>query len=383
MKWSGRRYDTGQSVDITVAGGAITAIDPIAQDDNLPWLSAGWIDLQVNGFAGNDLNSSEVVAGDVLKLSEGLLAKGVTAYLPTVVTGSNERMARSLRAVASVNRSDHWLGKTIYGIHLEGPYIASEDGPRGAHPKQHVRKPDWDEFVRFQDAADGLIRMVTIAPETEGAIPFIRRLAENGIVVCIGHTMADDEHLALAVEAGATVSTHLGNGAHPVLPRHPNYIWTQLAEDRLWATFIPDGHHLPPSVLKAMMRAKRDKAVVVSDCVSFGGMPPGRYSSNIGEQVELRADGRLSTVANPHILAGSAYSLDRGIAGAIRYTDMDLREAVEAATVRPGAILGERGLGRLDVGCPAHLTLFDFDERSCEIVVRETVVDGRSMYRLQ
>ncbi|MCD9024033.1 N-acetylglucosamine-6-phosphate deacetylase [Cohnella silvisoli] len=380
MKWRGMNTGTGCAVEVTARNGIITDISQVEEAEGMAWISPGWIDLQVNGFAGFDFNGDSVTSDDVLGVSKALHSKGVTAYLPTVVTGDHDQIKRSMKMIASVKRSDSPVRESIYGIHLEGPYISSEDGPRGAHPKQHVRKPDWEEFLRFQDAADGLIRMVTIAPETEGALSFIEKLVKHDIIVCIGHTMANEQQLKSAVEAGATVSTHLGNGSHTILPRHPNYIWSQLAEDRLWATFIPDGHHLHPAVIKAMVRAKRDKAILVSDCVKFGGMPPGRYQSVIGDEVELREDGRLSTAANPDILAGSAYSLDRGITGAIRYTDMDLREAIEAVTVRPGRALGASSLGRLEVGCPAQLTLFDYDEQTYAISVRETVVAGCSVY---
>lgn len=139
----------------------------------------------------------------------------------------------------------------------------------------------------------------------------------------------------------------------------------------------------PPSgapVLKAMLRAKRDKAVLVSDAVMFGGMAPGRYSSLIGGEVELTADGRLHTVANPAILAGSASSLEVGIANAIRYTDMTLAEAVSAVTVRPAMVLDMPQLGGLAIGSPANLTLFDCDTDGSGMVVRETVVAGERVY---
>jgi len=235
--------------------------------------------------------------------------------------------------------------------------------------------------MRLQYAAEGRIGMVTLAPERVGAIAFIERLADSGVVVAIGHTMATAEQLDDAVRAGATLCTHLGNGSHPMLPRHPNYIWHQLADDRLWATFIPDGHHLAPPVLKAMIRAKREKSILVSDTTQFGGMPPGEYSSLIGGKVVLHEDGWLHTAANPDILAGSAASLDTGIANAIRYTDMDLAEAVEAATLRPAKVMRDERAGRLQVGSPADLTLFDYDVQRGNIAVIETVVSGESVFK--
>jgi N-acetylglucosamine-6-phosphate deacetylase len=347
---------------------------------NLPWISPGWIDLQVNGFEGFDFNDPEVSEKDVIGITQALHKVGVTHYFPTVITGDERRIRHALSVIAAAYRRHPSIRESVAGIHLEGPYLSPEDGPRGAHAKEHIRKPSWEEFLRFQEAANGLIKLVTIAPESEGAIPFIEKLVARDITVAIGHTNANEEQLRQAVHAGASMSTHLGNGAHPRLARHPNYIWSQLADDRLWATFIPDGHHLAPSVMKAMLRAKRDKAILVSDCVKFAGLPAGRYTSEIGHEVELREDGKLFPVSNPDILAGSAFPLNKGVAGAIRYTDMDLREAVEAVTLRPAQVMRLSELGRLDIGRPAHFTLFDYDEGQQTITIRETVVQGETVF---
>lgn len=393
MIWRGRRTDNGQVVEISADGqGRIAQIRALSGEEllhnegeapstGLPWISSGWVDLQVNGFGGYDLNGHVTTRQDVEGVTLALHKRGVASYLPTVITGSYERMHQAMAAIAAYSRGNGAEAKSIWGIHMEGPYLSGEDGSRGAHPREHIRNPDWDEFQRLQDAAEGMIRMMTLAPEREGAIPFIRRLAASGVKVAIGHTMATGEQIEAAVEAGATFSTHLGNGSQPVLPRHPNYIWHQLAEDRLWGTFIPDGHHLAPPVLKAMLRAKQKMAILVSDCTQFGGMAPGRYTSLIGGEVELLENERLHTAANPSILAGSAVSLDTGIRNAIRYTDMELDEAVAAVTSRPAFAMGVPERGSLKEGAPACLTLFDYDSEHEDIVVRETVVAGTSVYR--
>lgn len=386
MLWRGKLPHTGEPVEVEALDGRIAAVRPIEGRDpdttaELPWISCGWIDLQVNGFGGYDLNGTVTLQSDIEGVTRALHRRGVASYLPTVITGSYDRMRQAFTALSQYVRSGHCGSASIAGIHMEGPYLSGEDGSRGAHPREYIRNPDWDEFQRLQDAADGLIQMVTLAPEREGSVPFIEKLTTSGVVVAIGHTMANGEQIDQAVQAGATVSTHLGNGSQPMLPRHPNYIWHQLADDRLWATFIPDAHHLAPSVLKAMLRAKREKAVLVSDAVMFGGMAPGQYSSLIGGTVELTADGRLHTVENPAILAGSASPLDVGIANAIRYTDMTLAEAISAVTSRPAEVLNTPQLGRLEIGNPAHLTLFHCNVDGSDMVVRETVVAGKTVYR--
>lgn len=381
MAWKGRRTDTGACVEVSAESGRIAAIKPIADDGRLPWLSPGWIDLQVNGFAGFDLNGETTTAEDVLGVTKAMFASGVAGYLPTVITGSFERMRQAVEAIRQARDSGAPAAAAICGIHVEGPYLSEEDGPRGAHDRRYIRDPDPDEFFRWQEAAGGLIRLVTIAPERRGAPAFIRELAAAGVAVSIGHTAASADQLDAAAAAGATLSTHLGNGAHPVLPRHPNYIWEQLADDRLHAMLIADGHHLPASTLKAMLRAKRERFIIVSDCVKFGGMAPGVYDSLIGSEVELLPSGRLQTTANPAILAGSAQPIDRGIEHAVRLGGVSLQEAVQAVTVRPAAAVGLRHCGVLEEGADASLTLFEFAEQAGRLSVAETVLKGRSVYK--
>src|SRR5262249_28292297 len=157
------------------------------------------------------------------------------------------------RVLAKACDGDARVANAVPGFHLEGPYISSEDGPRGAHPRPHVRAPDRAEFERLQEAAGGRIRLVTLAPESAAAIAFIEWLARRGIVVAIGHTAATAEQIHAAIAAGAKLSTHLGNGSHALLPRHDNYIWAQAAADQLWASLITDGHHLPAAVVRCLV----------------------------------------------------------------------------------------------------------------------------------
>ncbi len=381
MEWKGKRVDTGEPIQVAVHNGVIRSVEAAEDDGHLPWISPGWIDLQVNGFAGYDFNDETTTAQDFIGVTRAMWTKGVTSYLPTVITGSFERICRAMAAYAELCESADEVNFSIPGIHLEGPYLSDEDGPRGAHDRAHIRNPDWQEFMEWQNASGGRIRLVTVAPEREGAISFIQRLHEAGIIVSLGHTNATAEQINQAIEAGAALSTHLGNGAHPILPRHPNYIWEQLGDDRLWATFIPDGHHLAPKVLKSMVRAKQSKALFVSDCVKFGGLPPGRYTSEIGSEVILHADGRLNTAANPAILAGSAQSLDLGIASALQKAGIDLSEAIQAVTARPAEAMGFDRLGRLEPGAAGNLTLFHFPDPDGELAIVETVVNGNIVYK--
>lgn len=380
MRLRGRRFDTGEAVEVATDKGRIVSVMGIEPGERLPWLSPGWIDLQVNGFNGFDFNGETTTISDVVGVTESLYAKGVAFYLPTVITGSFERIGQAMAAIAEACELRADISRSIAGIHLEGPYVSGEDGPRGAHDKAYVRDPDWSEFVQWQEASGHRIRMVTVAPERAGAIRFIEQLRDAGIAVSIGHTCASPERLDQAVAAGAALSTHLGNGAHPVLPRHPNYIWHQLAEDRLWGMFIADGHHVGATVLQSMLRAKRDRFILVSDSVKFGGMAPGRYSSVIGGEVELHSDGRLTPLGNPLILAGSAQALDTGVALAHRSAGISLKEAVEAVTFRPAAALGCPLGDWLRPGSEASFTLFRDAEAHGPMTIRATIVAGETKY---
>jgi N-acetylglucosamine-6-phosphate deacetylase len=265
-------------------------------------------------------------------------------------------------------------------FHVEGPHISPEDGPRGAHPVEHVRPPDTEEFKRWQEAADGNIRLVTISPEWEGTPAYITNLIRSGVVASVGHTKASREQIAAAVDAGATMSTHLGNGAHAVLNKTRNYIWDQLAEDRLAACFIIDGIHLPQSFFRSALRAKGvEKSVLVTDAVMPAMCAPGPYT--LGQvAVQLNDDGSVVLRGGTR-LAGSALRMDRAIGNSVRLAGVSLREAVAMATsnaARVGRVAGRlRGLAP---GEKADLVRFRWNESTREMTVVETVLAGATVY---
>ncbi|MFC0625685.1 N-acetylglucosamine-6-phosphate deacetylase [Kribbella deserti] len=353
---TGRDPGTGRGIAVTVHDGMIGAIEPVELPDDAGWLTAGLVDLQVNGFGGHDLNAADVTTGTVIALTRALRAQGVTTYVPTIITASHERIAHALAEIAAARRLDPEVRHAVPYVHLEGPYISAEDGPRGAHAAEHVRPPSEQEFKAWQAAYGDLIGMVTLSPHYPEAPDFTAWLTGQGVHVAIGHTHARPDEITTVVDAGACLCTHLGNGAHAVLARHPNYLWTQLADDRLTAGFIADGHHLPDDTLRAMIRAKGlDRSLLVSDAVSLAGMPPGRYETPVGGGVDLTSDGRLS-LAGSDLLAGAARGLTDGVAQAVKAARLSLAEAIRLATVQPGRFVG--GRGTLQVGGPADLVRF-------------------------
>jgi len=343
------------------------------------WLAPGFVDLQVNGFAGVDFNNPAVSLHEIDRAMRALFSTGVTRFLPTVITGPPEDMLAALSKLAEARRRLR-EGEAIAGIHLEGPYISPEEGPRGAHPAAWVRAPDWEEFRRFQQAAEGLIRIVTLAPEWPEAPAFIRALVSQGVTVAIGHTNASGEQIAQAVAAGATVSTHLGNGAHSLLPRHPNYIWEQLAEDRLSAGFIVDGIHLPACFLKVALRAKGlTRAFLVTDASAPANCPPGRY--RLGPQeVDLTPDQRV-VLAGQQRLAGSALRMDRGIEKLMKLAGLSLAEAIAMATLNPARVARIEGRQKgLQPEDWADLVEFHFQADPPSLSIHRTWLAGRLVY---
>ena len=314
----------------------------------------GFVDLQVNGFAGVDFNDpSSCTVDGVTRAIEAMRATGVTRCLPTIITSSVDHFAACARAIARHPHAGDSDGGAIAGIHMEGPYISPLDGFRGAHPREHCTAASVDDFERRQEAADGRIVLVTLAPEVPGAIALIEHLVARGIRVALGHTAASPADLDAAVKAGATLSTHLGNGCAATLPRHPNMIWEQLAHDELFASFIVDGHHLPAATVKAMMRAKTPaRCILVTDAIAAAGCLPGIYSLG-GLQVELNAAGRVSPagVAGASHLAGSALSMDRAVGLTVKFTGLPLDDVLTMASAAPAAFIGigVGSIGSIDV----------------------------------
>ncbi|HWE39267.1 MAG TPA: amidohydrolase family protein, partial [Isosphaeraceae bacterium] len=256
-------------------------------------------------------------------------------FCPTLITASQDALLHGVRTIAAACERFPDVARAVLGIHLEGPCISGLDGYRGAHPVEHVRDPDWDEFEALQAASGNRIVLVTLAPERRGAIEFIRRLRASGVVVALGHTAADGPTLAASAGAGATLSTHLGNGIAATLPRHPNPIWHQAADDRLAASLIADDHHLDPATLRVLARAKGPgRLVLVSDASPLADAPAGRYGP-----WEVLPSGKIVVAGTPY-LAGANQGLEVGVSNLILHGGLTLRQALAAATAQPATLLG-------------------------------------------
>jgi len=402
---AGRNVLTGEAVEIEVASDRIAAVRPLGPNparlaaqphgaaaagasaaagaareaDDLPLISAAFVDIQVNGFAGHDYSSERFAREEIDAIVRALAVSGTAQHTPTIVTAPRERIVRNLHLIAAGAASDPMLDAAIAGIHVEGPFISPEDGPRGAHPRTFVRPPDFEEYLAWEEAAGGRLSYITLAPELPGAIDLIERVVRRGVRVAIGHTAARPEEIARAVDAGATISTHLGNGSHPLLHRHRNHLWAQLASDRLSAGIICDGFHLPAELIKVIARAKpAGRLFLVSDAAPVGGLPAGSYDW-LGGRVEVGSDGRLS-LSGSEILAGAGHLLDRGIALYMEATGLPLSQVIPLATTIPASLVGrEARVGRITPGAQANLTLFRL--REGRLAIEETLLAGRTLYR--
>ena len=369
-----------QPVRITVEKGTIVDKQPIPHEGNLPFVSPGFFDVQVNGYKGLDYSRAGLTATDVEQMVRNLAPSGTTRHIPTIITNSQERICQNLETIARAVREQALVAAAIPGIHIEGPFISAEDGPRGAHDPSFVRDPSIAELDEWIEASHNLLRVVTLAPERDKAIPFISYAVSKGIVVSIGHTGATPEQIREAVDAGATLSTHLGNGSHAMLPRLKNYLWEQLANEHTWAGIIADGYHLPDSVLKVFAKAKGlDRIVLVSDVAFLGGYDPGRYNwGNIA--VEVYPDGHLGLADTP-FLAGAGHLLDTCIPRFAAAAGIPLAQSVALATGNPERLLG-LGAGKqaIRVGSRTDLVLFTVTGPKVALNIERTVLAGTTLY---
>jgi N-acetylglucosamine-6-phosphate deacetylase len=377
MRLRGRHVVSGQLLDLVCAGGQLTSVGPAtteAADHTAAWVAPALFDLQINGCCGRAFSSERFTVEDVGVVVNVMHRHGVAGFCPTLVTNAFAVLKHGFQTLARACDADPAWARCLPAFHLEGPYLSPEDGPRGAHARAFIRPPSLDEFRRLQEAAGGRIRLVTLAPETPGALAFIEALVTQGIVVAIGHTAASPGQIRAAVRAGARLSTHLGNGAHALLPRHENYLWEQLDAGELWASVIADGHHLPPAVLRCILRLKTPaRTILTCDASSLAGLPPGRYQE-WGQEYEVLAGGKVVVPGTP-FLAGSGLFTDTCVGHAVAVGGVNLADALAMAGARPRTLLRLPELS-LEAGQPADVILFDSQPDDPFRIVT-TVVGGR------
>ena len=299
------------------------------------YVGEGLVDIQINGIKGVDFNTTLTKPEAILEASKYLLSKGVTTYYPTIVTNGFDTILELVETINKACKAYPLVNSCVAGLHIEGPFISSEPGAKGAHPEEFTRNPSVEFLDQLQEISLKPIALITLAPELEGSEEFIKTCTNRGIRVSIGHSLATGDDVQMAKEAGASLATHLGNGVPLQLQRHPNIIWELMAQEGIHASIIADGFHLPPSFLKVVFRAKGDECLLVSDATCFAGMAPGEYDSPIGGQVVLEESGRLSMKGAKGLLAGAGKDLLENIDYLLESKLLPLSQAWKKASVLP------------------------------------------------
>jgi N-acetylglucosamine-6-phosphate deacetylase len=368
-----RHYLDARWVELTIEQAGLTRVQPArgsaaisAEDD---WVAPAFFDIQTNGRFGQSFASPHLTVERTVEIVRAHAPLGTARLCPTLITAPHEHLLHGLRTIDAACAAFPDVASQVVGIHLEGPFISERDGYRGAHPANAICDPDWNLFRDLQSASGGRIVLITLAPERRGSIAFIREVVASGVVVALGHTAADGDTIRRAVSAGATLTTHLGNGIATPLARHPNPIWDQAATDELAASFIADGHHLDLATLRVLARAKGPaRTILVSDFSPLAGLPPGTY----GEWA-VDPSGKIVVTGTPY-LAGANQGTEIGLENLLRATGWTLPECIAAATSNPARLL-RVAEPRLALGEAANLVVFRFNAPS-GFVLERTCVDG-------
>lgn len=369
-------YSDKAPVEIIISNGKISEIVRLEKDDKTPeiYIAPGLIDIQINGYMGVDFGNPDLDINDLHKVVKSLWKEGVTTFLPTLTSADHEKL---IKCFTTLSRAfdDPDISPSIPGFHLEGPYISPVKGFRGAHLEKYIRPPDWEEFLQYQKAARNKILLVTVAPEIDGAIPFIRKCTESGIIISLGHHNGTAEIIRQATDAGARMSTHLGNGCANMINRHLNPLWPQLADSRLTPTLIVDGYHLTREEVQVFYKVKGpDYTILVSDALNLAGLEPGEYIRD-GRKVILTPN--VVRFPAENVLAGAASPISSCVGNIMRFTQCNLRQAIDMASANPARMFN-LDLGEISTGKRADLILFTIEEG--ELIIQQTIVAGKVVY---
>ncbi|SNS82999.1 N-acetylglucosamine 6-phosphate deacetylase [Granulicella rosea] len=335
-------------------------------------LTAGFFDIHIHGAAGQDVMDASPAGLSAIQLF--LATRGVAHYLPTTVTATIDDTLSALNRLATLIESPTPGDQaTPLGIHLEGPFLSHVR--RGVHPSELLQQPSVELFERFQQAARGHIKLVTLAPEIAGANEMIAHATAQGVRISMGHTNATAAETLAAIEAGATSATHAFNAMRPIENREPGVLGTVLDRQEVYAELICDGIHVDPALVRMWLRLKAEKAILVTDGMAATGMPDGVYK--LGSLAVNVHGGRCSLVSNPETLAGSVLTLDRAVTNLRRFTGASLDEATRCASHHPAAMLGIGSrVGSIQPGNPAHFNVY-----SAEGALEATYLHGQLVNR--
>jgi N-acetylglucosamine-6-phosphate deacetylase len=359
---------------VLVSGGRVAEVGagppPRSADIELAagLLVPGFVDLQVNGYFGEEFAAADAAGWG--KIVSRLPETGTTAFLPTFITAPVDRLAASLRAAAALQPGLP-RGARVLGMHVEGPFISPLR--RGAHNADWITAPSRGAVQDLLAAGSGQIRLVTLAPELDGAIAAITQLTRAGVLVSVGHSDATAAQVAAAADAGARMVTHLFNGQRPLHHREPGVPGQALTDSRLTSGLIVDLQHVAAEVAMIAFTAAPGRICLVTDAAACAGMPPGRYLLG-GEPIELPPGDGVPPVRMDGTLAGSALRMDAAVANLVA-AGAGLADAIAAASRIPADLIGRGDLGRIGPGSAADLVWLGDDMRTLA-----TWLDGDMVY---
>lgn len=329
----------------------------------------GLTDLHFHGCVGEDF--SDATPDGLQKMADYELSRGVTQICPAGMTLGEDQLTRICRNAAA-HRAKNAGGAELAGVNLEGPFLCK--AKKGAQNEAFLHDPDPAMLHRLQQAAQGMVKLVTLAAEQPGALEFIRSAQEDGVTVSLGHTTADYDTACAAYEAGARQATHLFNAMPPFTHRAPGVVGAAFDHPQVKVELISDGVHIHPSVVRAVFQLfGANRVILISDSLRATGMPDGRYPFG-GQEIEVHGN-RATMADDPNTLAGSVSDLMACMRSAVSF-GIPLHDAVRAAAVNPAQVLGifDR-LGSLDVGKTANLAILDQNLNLKDVFFRGQLVD--------
>ncbi len=365
--------------EVTLAEGKIQGVEAsFPERADLPYLSPGFIDTQLNGYAGVHFSDPDLTPDRCLAILPALWEKGCTSFCPTLISNTIEAQTHLFRVLRKACETSSEFNQAVPCFHQEGPYMSP--GPSaGAHRPEFMKDPDWEEFSIMNAEADGRIGLVTLAPEWPGAEAFTRQAVDAGIRVSLSHTDGSPEDVHRLAAAGASLSTHLGNGCPQLWDRHQAPFWAQLDNDGLAAGLICDRFHLSDELTRIITRVKGlHRCLLVTDAVYVAGLEPGPYTF-LGKDIELLESGQV-VQADRKNMAGSSLNMADAVSNFMEITGLTLEESIIPATRSPGEYLGgDKLCSAIEAGQPANLVLFTLEDGRLD--VQQTLLHGRTVYR--
>lgn len=360
MRLTGTCITKRQGLQLSTAHGRITDIKHLEYTPS-HYILPGFFDIQVNGYCGFDYTTGKITVQAMERLVKQLAAGGVTRHAPTLVSSSKRQLLTQLKAIDTACMESSLLSLAIPLIHMEGPFISGSFGALGAHDPDSIRDPCLEEYYQWKEASGNRIGIITLAPERAGALAFIEAVCADGATAAIGHTEADIGLIREAVQAGANLSTHLGNGLPEFIHRHKNPLTAQLSEPALWTSLISDGEHIPDEMLRLFCMVKgTNKLILISDIVSSAGLPPGRHRWGKVD-VNVSDTGRIELFGSS-LLAGAAHMLPHNISRIVKAAGIPLESAVSMCTVNPARLTGLPPISFMpEKGSEVNITLCRYD----------------------